>query len=279
MIIDTHSHVNFKDFKDDFEEVFARAKAAGVAQILVGSQISTGRRAIELAKNRDITFAAVGLHPLHLMDMEIEEEHAKFKTRGEEFDFNVYKELAEQDKVVAIGEVGLDYYHLPEAEFENLKNKQQQVFREQIKLANEVGLPMIIHVRGNKETPDDAYEDILKIFQTEMPAKRGVLHCYTASWQLAEKFLDLGFYLGFNGIVTFDKTGRLEELLIKTPIDKILSETDCPYLTPEPFRGKRNEPAYVEYVVKKIAEVKRLDYDSAAKLTLNNAKKLFDLAI
>jgi TatD DNase family protein len=278
MLIDTHSHVNFKEFKDDYLEVINRARQKEVAMINVGSQISTSRRAADLAKNFPKTFAAVGLHPIHLQDMEVIEEGIKFKTRAEKFNQAAYEDLAVLKQVVAIGECGLDYYYADLSD-KKIKNYQKEVLRAQIQLANENNLPMILHCRGSRNNNDDAYLDMLNELK-ENPLKcRGVKHCFTASVEVAKKFLDLGFYLGFNGLITFDKTGRSNELVLNTPLDRILLETDCPYLTPDPFRGRRNEPAFVEFVAQKIAQIKRVDYAQIVQKTTQNAKKLFNLSI
>lgn len=280
MIIDTHAHVNFKDFKDDYQEVLNRAHEKNIAIINVGSQISTSRRAADLAQKFDKTFAAVGLHPVHLQNFEISEEHASFQTRAEDFEYAVYQDLARLPQVVAIGECGLDYYHLHKAQdIIEAKEKQKQSLHLQIELANEENLPLILHCRGSQENPQDAYLDLLSELKKHLPKSRGVIHCFGSNWQIAKQYIELGFYLGFNGIITFDKSGFLAEIIMQMPIDRILTETDCPYLTPEPFRGKRNEPAYVEYVVKKIAQIRQDSFENIAQKTTANAKNLFDLVV
>lgn len=280
MIIDTHAHVNFKDFADDYEEVIKRAHDNDVVMINVGSQISTSHRAVEIAQKFSKTFAAVGLHPVHLENFEIKEEAAKFKTRAENYNNLAYEELAKLDQVVAIGECGLDYFHINNAEdIINIKEKQKQILSMQIDLANEQNLPVIFHCRGSKENPDDAYKDLLSEIRKNLPQKRGVIHSFLSDWQMALQFIELGFSLGFNGIITFDKTGKTEEILVQIPQNFIVLETDCPYLTPEPFRGKRNEPSFVEYVAKKVAELRDESFEQVAEYTTRNAKTLFSLAV
>lgn len=275
-MFDTHAHVNFNAFKNDADEVIKRAREHGVALINVGSQFSTSERAVAIAQDYEDVYAAIGLHPIHLEEVEIDEEGVKFKSRREEFDFNAYKKLGENKKVVAVGESGLDYYRIAdESRRGEIIEKQKDVFIKHIELANELKLPLIVHCRGAKENMDGAYEEILSILIEHPVKKRGVMHCYIGAPELVETFIELGFYIGFNGVLTFDKTGRVEEVLRQTPLDRILTETDCPYLTPEPHRGKRNEPAFVEFVARKIAAVKELAFEEVVKTTDRNAKKLF----
>jgi TatD DNase family protein len=277
-MFDTHAHLNFSAYKNDLEEVADRALKKNITLINVGSQISTSARAIEIARNHEKMYAAVGLHPIHLQDMTVEEEGTAFTTRKEEFDHAAYRELASQDKVVAIGETGLDYFHIFEEERrEQIIENQKQVFQAHIKLANEVDLPMIIHCRGAKDNIDNAYYDLLNELKTNPLKEKGVLHCYVGPVELVETFVELGFYFGFNGVVTFDKTGKLEQIALTVPIDKILTETDCPYLTPPPYRGKRNEPAYVEFVAQKLADIRKMSLDDLIEQTDRNAQKLFEI--
>lgn len=280
MLIDTHAHVNFKDFNDDYQAVIDCARENTVVMINVGSQISTSRRAVELAQANLKTFAAVGLHPIQLESREIIEEGSRFHSRAEEFDAAAYSLLAQEEQVVAIGECGLDYFHIdPELDIFSTKQKQIDVLHQHIRIANENNLPLILHCRGSRDNGDDAYRDLLSELKKDLPKMRGVLHSFGGDYNLAKMFLELGFYLGFNGIITFDKTGKSASVLSQMPAERILAETDCPYLTPEPFRGKRNEPSNVEYVVKKIAEIRQINFVKAADLTTTNAKALFNLAV
>lgn len=246
MLFDTHAHLNFNVYKEDSPKVLQRSLDGGVWMINVGSQYSTSKRAVEMAeKYREGVYAAVGLHPIHV--------------REEEFDYEKYKELAKSKKVVAIGEVGLDY----KPEYASFKEKQKDVLRQQIKLAEELNLPIIFHCRM-------AHQDLLEILNSKL---NGVIHCFTGSLEEAKRYMDMGFYLGFNGIIF---KLNLDEVIAKTPLDKILIETDCPYLTPPQEEG-RNEPIYVKYVAEKIAKIKGLSYEEVAEITTKNAKKLFKI--
>ncbi len=282
MLIDTHSHVNFNAYSKDADEVIKRALNGStgspqdtVWMINVGSQYSTSKRAVEMAeKYREGVYAAVALHPIHLgpskfVDKQEEDIFLKFKTKEEKFDKEKYRELASDSKVVAIGETGLDYYYVDE---EKTKELQKQVFKQHLELAKELNKPLIFHCRK-------AYNDLLDVlnsrFQILNSQVKGVLHCFMGKWSQAEEFLGMGFYLGFNGLVTYCRD--YDKVIKNTPLDKILIETDCPYLTPEPHRGKRNEPLYVKYVAEKIAEIKEISFEKVAEQTTKNARKLFGI--
>lgn len=286
MLIDTHAHINFNAYKDDGDEVIKRALDQDVWLINVGSQYDTSCRAIDYAqKYPEGVYAAIGLHPHHLEEMEVDEKEAgvKYKTRKEKFDFEKYWDLAQKPKVVAIGEIGLDYKSFngrPIAA--ERKEKQKEVLAQQLELAQQMDLPIIFHCR-------EAYNDLLQIlndFQSGCagcnfgcPAAgsgnlRGVVHCFCGDLETAKKFLDMELYLGFNGLITFSE--QYDQLIKEIPLEKILLETDCPYLAPVPFRGKRNEPAYVKFVAQKIAELKGITFEEVAEQTTNNAKDLFN---
>ena len=294
MVFDTHAHVNFRSFKDDAKETLARALDAGVSVINIGSQIDTSRQAVELAEQFETgVYAVVGLHPEHTHSQYVDEEETHFKTREEDFDINLYSELVKHPKVVGVGECGLDYYRLPEdlSLHNQIKEKQIEVFRKQIKFAKEYDKALVVHSRPEKGS-DELYVDMLEIMNYELGvmnqesavnlalsskplALRFVLHSYTHTPEYLQKFLELGAYVSFNGIITFDKTGNMAELVKMTPLDKILLETDCPYLAPVPMRGKRNEPAFVKYVGEKTAEIKGVTFEELVDLTTLNAKNLF----
>lgn len=273
MLIDTHAHLNFKDFKDDFSEVIDRALKNDIWMVNVGSEFSTSERAVELAQEyKKGVHASVGLHPIHLSahpfhEQVDEHEDVEFTPRSEKFEKEKYKELAKSKKVVAIGEVGLDYFH-------NKENKelQKKVFGEQIDLACELGLPVIVHCR-------DAYQDTLEILNArkKIHGKKlhGIAHSFLGKLSYAKEYNKLGFLLGFNGIITFARD--YDKVIKETAIENIVVETDCPYLAPLPFRGKRNEPLYVEYVAEKIAEIKKMSTEEVSKKTTENNQKLFDL--
>ncbi len=281
MLIDTHAHVNFKSFKDDAKEVLQRSLNEGVWVINIGSQIDTSRQAVELANQfEEGVYAVVGLHPEHTHSQYVDEEETHFQTREEHFDTATYCSMVENPKVVGIGECGLDYYRLPiDIDQEVIKNKQKEAFISQIKLAKELNKTLVIHSRPSKGT-GDAAEDILGTFQglkIKDEGLRFVLHSFTGSPEIMQEFYKLGGYISFNGIITFDKTGNMEKLVKLAPLDKIILETDCPYLTPVPMRGKRNEPLFVKYVAEKLAQIKNLSVDEVAEITTENAKKLFFL--
>lgn len=272
MLIDTHAHLNFAAYKNDLEEVIKRCSDQKVGVINVGSEYKTSRRAVEMAQKYENLWAAIGLHPIHLSsstyyDKIDDSEEIEFKPSTEEYDMEKYRELAKNPKVVAVGEVGLDYFH----DKENIEH-QKEIFKKQIKLAVEFNLPIIIHCR-------DAYKDVLEIIQEEKKKYgeklRGVVHSYLGRLSQAKDFIDAGFYLGFNGIVTFARD--YDKVLKNISLENILIETDCPYLTPLPHRGKRNDPTYVRFVAEKIAEVKKVDFKSVSEATSENAKKLFGI--
>lgn len=280
--IDIHSHVNFKAFQEDGDAVLQRALQDDTWVINVGSQFSTSKRAVEIAhKYKEGIFAIVGLHPIHLEESYHDGEETGgegFKTRIEEFDKDAYKELLKDPKVVAIGECGLDYFHCSM----EMAKKQKEVFIEQIKLANEVGKPLMIHVRNNYEDKSrDAYVDILEILRKYAKVK-GVIHFFEGSVENAKGFISFGFLISFTGAITYPprKNGRncnYEEIIKNIPLNMILADTDSPYMAPVPYRGKRNEPSYVKEIVKKIAEIKNLPEPEVAKAIILNAKRIFGI--
>ncbi|MBO8159968.1 TatD family hydrolase [Thermosyntropha sp.] len=254
MLIDTHAHLQDKSLKPEIEDILKRADEAGVKKIVcVGYDYATSVEAVELANRYKGIYAVVGVHPHD----------------AEELNQNVLEKLyvlAKDPKVVAIGEIGLDYYR-------NLspKEKQKEAFIEQIKMAHEIGKPVVIHDR-------DAHQDVLNIIKQEKAGKNGgIMHCYSGHLPMAIELMKQGFYISFAGPVTFNNARKTQEVAANIPLDKMLIETDCPYLTPEPFRGKRNEPAYVRYVAGKIAEIRRKDEEEVAYITSRNAEKIFNL--
>ena len=261
--IDIHSHVNFTAYDADRDEVIKRALDNDTWVVNVGTQKDTSRKAIELARQyKEGVYAVVGLHPVHTHvsfhdAQEIDSQDGKgFTSREENFDYEYYKKLALDSKVVAIGECGLDYYHEGENGkilSEEEKEKQQKAFIEQIKLSQEVNKPLMIHSR-------DAIPETVRILK-ENNARGGIAHACVRTIEEAKEFMDLDFYFTFAGNITFKPTKNkpaFDEVIKYIPLEKILSETDSPYLTPVPYRGKRNEPFYVREVVKKIAEIKNL---------------------
>ena len=277
MLIDTHCHLNFSAFKDDSDEVIKRTLSKNIWLINVGSQYSTSERAVQIAQKYEKgVYAAVGLHPIHLFEQEIDESEddpmLKFKSRVEVFDYEKYKTLVQNQKVVAIGECGLDYFRIPrEFDKEEVKRKQRETFIQQIQLAVELKKPLIIHCRN-------AYDDLIEILKTynlKPKIYQGVVHFFAGSWQVAEQLFKLGFLISFTGVITY--ASDYDKVIEKAPLDKIMVETDAPYVAPEPHRGKKNEPLYVEYMARKIAEIKKISFEEVAGQTTKNALELFRL--
>lgn len=253
-LIDSHAHLTDARFQDDFTEVVARAKANGVTTIInVGSDLPSSYAVVALTAQAAGFYAAIGIHP---HDAKSADAQA----------LQELKELAAHPKVVAIGEIGLDYYynHTPPAQ-------QLAVLRQQIRLARELALPIIIHDR-------DAHEDVLTVLREEKAQEvGGVMHCFSGDLDFAQRCLELGFYISFAGPLTFKKAGALPEVAQQVPLERILVETDCPYLAPVPCRGQRNEPANVRYVAAKVAELRQLELAEVAAITSKNAQQLFSL--
>lgn len=262
-LIDTHGHLNLEAFDADRDRVIDAIAEAEARVIVPGTDFASSRFAVELAEKHGFLHAAIGLHP-----SAVEEE---------EFDARDYQDLINTGMVTAVGECGLDYYRLPDDEEGKLrvKNVQQQIFIEQIGLAERNSLPLIIHGRNGKNQPE-AYQSILRIL-LEHKVQRAVVHCFGGSVEEAKAFAKVGYYLGITGIITFDKTGVLEQIVREVPFEQILIETDAPFLSPEPYRGKRNEPLYVIEVAKKIAEILGLTTEEVVERTGENAIRLFNL--
>ena len=276
MLIDTHAHLNFNAYKDDADEVIKRALKNNVWMINVGSQYSSSKRAVEIAERyTQGVYATVGFHPIHLetglVKIKLDKEEVFFHTKKEMFDYEKYRDLAKSSKVVAIGEIGLDYYYKPKSKikFEEFKEQQKKVFLEQIELAKELNLPIIFHCRF-------AHDDLIQILNEQQTMNneqlKGVIHCFTGTWEQAKQYLEMGFYLGFNGIIF---KLNLDEIIKKSPIDKILLETDCPYLSPPEFKKQRNEPLSVKYIAERVAKIKNLSFNEVVIKTTQNTKKLF----
>jgi TatD DNase family protein len=278
-LIDIHSHINFNAYKEDGTDVIRRTLDGGVWTILVGSQINTSRRAVEYAiKYKKGIYASVGLHPIHLAEAHVDKNEIDagdqvpgFTSRVEEFDYDAYKKIAVNRKTVAIGECGLDYYRSINQESgimdDELKQKQKDVFRKQIILARGVGKPLMIHCR-------DAYEDVLTILKEENGHEiGGDIHFFAGSWKIAKQFLDSNFHLSFTGVLTF--THDYDEVVKKIPLERIMVETDAPYVSPVPYRGKRNEPLYIEHTARRIAEIKNLPEGKVFEKLVQNARNLF----
>jgi TatD DNase family protein len=274
--IDIHSHVNFSAFEADREETMKRAEDAETIVINVGTQIDTSRKAVEMTHTYTNTYAIIGLHPIHTGasyhdTKELGEGGKEFTSRGEILDKDAYRELLKDPKVVGIGECGLDYYRCDEESIA----KQKEAFIAQIELANEFNKPIMLHIRNNPEDKSrNAYFDVLDLLKQHAKIK-GDVHFFAGGLEEAKAFLDFGFTLSFTGVITF--THDYDEVIRNTPLDMIMTETDSPYVTPVPYRGTRNEPAYVREVVKKIAEIKNLSHKEVAEAIISNAKRVFGI--
>jgi TatD DNase family protein len=273
---DAHTHAHFSAFKDDWRDVIQRALDGGVGMINVGTQKDTSKGAVETANFFPAgVYAAIGLHPVHTdksfhdaQELGATDDAKGFTSRGEQFDFAYYRELAMDPKVVAIGECGLDYFRI-EGDIEEKKRIQKEAFEAQIALSVEIKKPLMIHCR-------DAFSDLIEMLQvnrSKLAAEPGVIHFFTGTPENAKDLMDLGFSFTFGGVITFARS--YDETLKMLPVDKILSETDAPYVTPEPYRGKRNEPSYVIEVVKKLAEIKGISVEDMAMTIRANAKRVF----
>ena len=269
MILDTHSHLNFAAYKKDLAEVIKRTQESDVVCINVGTKYETSLEAIKLAEENKGMYAAIGLHPLFVlsefMKVRTDPDEGEFLVKEQDFNIEKYKELAKSKKVVAIGEIGLDYYYRPKtkAKLEQFKEKQKQVFLRQLDFARDLDLPMIIHCRM-------AHEDLIKILDYQ----KGVIHCFTGGVEEMEQYLNLGFYIGLNGIIF---KMDLDEVIKKCPLESILVETDCPYLTPPEQGDKRNEPIFIKHIIQKIADLKGVSFEEVAEKTIQNAQKLFGI--
>jgi TatD DNase family protein len=254
MLFDTHAHLNAEQYNDDLTEVIDRALAAGVSHmVVVGFDRPTIKKAIELAERYDFLYASVGWHPVDAVDMTDE-------------DLVWLEELAGHPRVVALGEMGLDYYW-----DKSPKDIQKEVFRKQIQLARKVKLPIIIHNR-------DATHDIIEILKEEKAEEvGGIMHCFSGSPETAMECIKMNFLISLGGPVTFKNAKQPKKVAEMVPLEKLLIETDCPYLTPHPYRGKRNEPSYVKLVAEQIAELKGISYEEVCRQTTENAKILFDI--
>lgn len=258
-LFDSHTHLQFSQFDEDREEIIRTLGRADIKVINVGTNLEDSKKAVELArKYPGQMWATVGLHPTDAPNAN--------------FDFGRYKELTLDPVVVAVGECGLDYFRTPDSD----KNRQKDIFLRQLELARELSKPLMIHCRPKAE--DDAYLDLLEILKFEnlnIPTGNGTAHFFAGSKETAKQFLNLGFCISFAGPITFADEYR--EVVEYMPLDKILIETDAPFAAPAPFQGKRNEPAYVEFVARKIAEVKGVEFEKVARQTAENAKKLFNI--
>jgi TatD DNase family protein len=255
-LVDSHAHIQVKEYTGDIAAVIQRAGEAGVEQIIVvggAGEMSSNTAAVSLAESCANLYATVGMHPHDAKDV------------GEE-EIQELKKLTACPKVIAVGETGLDYYynHSP-------REVQRRVFAQFVRLAGQTGLPLVVHER-------DAANEAIELLRSEGAGKiRGVIHCFTGDYQAARNYLDLGFHLSFTGIITFKNAQPLRDVVRRVPLDRMFVETDSPYLTPVPYRGKRNEPAYVKLVAEMVATVKGITLEEVAHTTTRNVQQLFGI--
>lgn len=255
MIFDSHAHYDDKQFGEDRDELLSSMAQNGITKIVnVGASIESSKRAVALAKQYEFVYAAVGVHPSDISCLS-------------EDGISWLKKAAAHEKVAAIGEIGLDYYWDKEPE---IQEQQKVWFRRQLALAREVQLPVIIHSR-------DAAADTLEIMKESGAGIPGVIHCFSYSKELALEYVKMGYYIGVGGVVTFKNARKLKEAVAEIPMERILIETDCPYLAPEPNRGKRNSSLYLPYVVETVAELKGLTPGEVEEISFQNAMKLYGL--
>lgn len=253
MLIDSHVHLDCLDltpYDNDLSLLIKETLASGVGMMMtIGTCLDSSAKALSLAKNYNEIYAAVGVHPSDV---------------SADVDFSALQTLAENQRVLAIGETGLDYHYSPET-----KALQQESFAQHIALANKLNKPLVVHTRA-------AHQDTIALMRTENAAQcSGVMHCFTESWEMAKEALDLGFYISISGIVTFKKADNVREIAKRVPLDRLLIETDAPYLAPVPMRGKKNEPRYVRYVAEFLSDLLDRPYPDLLNQTANNFKRCF----
>jgi len=253
-IIDTHSHLDSKEFEKDLEQILINAQESGVQNIItVGTDLSSSKKTIELSEKHPWIYSSVGIHPHEVENLTLE-------------NFKNIIEFTSHPRVRAVGETGLDYYYQY-----STQETQIRWFREHIRLARTASLPLVIHSRNAKE------ETLLILEEEKAFEVGGVLHCFTGDQEMAQKGIEMGFYISFSGIVTFPKAKEIQDVATTIPLDWILIETDCPFLTPVPHRGKRNEPRWVQLVASKLAELRGVSFEEMAKATTENALRLFGI--
>lgn len=266
---DAHTHVQFAAYDADRDEVIARAKEAGVVMNVVGTQKDTSAAAVALTEQHDHIYASIGLHPIHTSKsyhdtQELGEGGKEFTSRGEVFDKEYYLALGKNPRVIAIGECGLDYYRVDES----TKDLQFETFIKHIEVANELQKPLMLHIRN-------AYDDALQLIKAHAKVQ-GDVHFFAGDWNVAKKFLDLGFTLSFTGVITF--THDYDDVVKNAPLDMLLSETDAPYITPTPFRGKRNESMHIPLIVEQIAAIRGDEVEKVREQLFANARRVFGIA-
>ncbi len=256
MLIDSHAHLEMPDFKRDLEEVIQRAKESDVRYIFtVGTEMRDWQRTLEIANSHPSIYAILGVHPHNAKEIDDET-------------YPTLRELCRNGKVKAYGEIGLDFYR-------NLSSRDVQLrrFREQIGLARELGLPIVVHDR-------EAHQETLEILRSEKAEQcGGIIHCFSGDYEMAKACLEVGFSISIPGSITFKNAESFREIVKKIPLESLLVETDAPFLTPEPFRGKRNEPSYIRYTAQKVAEIKKVSFEKVAEVTTENALRVYRLQL
>ena len=289
ILFDCHCHVHFPTYDKDRKEVIERTQKAGVKIIVVGTQISTSESAVRFANEYPSdAWATVGYHPSHIVGRPDiggtsngwhHDPNEQFEAAPEKFDALRLHELARDPKVVAIGECGLDYYRLATSDWRlatSIKEKQKEIFLKQIDIAKKLDKALMIHCRPSKGT-DDAYNDLLVIIHNSKFMITKVLHFYVGSLEITKKLVDAGFYFTFGGVVTFARD--YDEQIKYIPLDRILLETDSPYVAPKSQRGKRNEPAFILETAQKIAQIKQISYGELASAVLKNSLTVFKISL
>lgn len=254
VLVDSHSHLEMPEFEKDLEEVIQRAKTSGVEYIFtVGTEEGDWSRALEIAHSNPSVYAILGVHPHNAKEID-------------ERTYPALRKLCADDKVKAYGEIGLDFYR-------NLSPRDVQLkrFREQIQFAKELGLPIVVHDR-------EAHQETLEILQSEKAVEcGGIIHCFSGNYEMAKECIEMGFYVSVAGTITYKRGERLQEVVQRLPLESLLIETDAPFLAPIPFRGKRNEPSYVQYTAEKVAEIKKIPFEKVAEVTTKNALCVYRL--
>jgi TatD DNase family protein len=262
MLIDSHAHIHLATFDRDREQVFARARQGGVRAIInVGLDVESSRASLALAKNYDDVFSTVGFHP-----------HEASKMKDD--DLKTLAELAKDERVVAVGEIGLDFYRDLSA-----RKSQIEAFEKQLDLAIELGLPVVVHCR-------DAHREVFKMLSAWVKStlsvgrlRRGVMHCFSGDIEMAQQYIEIGFSISLAGSVTYPSAGELVQVAREIPLDRLLLETDAPFLAPQAYRSKRNEPAYVALIAEKVAQVRGVPRETVAEAAAKNTISLFKLPI
>lgn len=256
MLIDSHAHLEMAEFRSDLPEIVRRAKECGIGYIFtVGTEKKDWNRALEIAHSYPFIYAILGVHPHNVKEID-------------EGTYPTLRELCHDEKTRAYGEIGLDF-------FRNHSPREMQIkrFREQIALARELHLPIVVHDR-------DAHQETLEILKSEKAETcGGIIHCFSGDYGMAKECLDMGFYISVPGTITFKNATAFQEIVRRLPLESLLLETDAPFLAPVPFRGKRNEPSYVQYTAKKVAEIKKVPFEKVAEITTENALRVFKLKL